>query len=55
VLIDGKVVGETPIGNLSLPLGNHEITFRHPKFAELRQTALVRSDTITRVSVNLQR
>ena len=55
VLIDGKVVGETPIGNLSLPLGNHEIIFRHPQFAELRQTALVRSDTITRVSVNLQR
>ncbi len=55
VLIDGKVVGETPIGNLSLPLGNHEITFRHPQFTELRQTALVRSDTITRVSVNLQR
>ena len=55
VLIDGKVVGETPIGNLALPLGTHEITFRHPQFAELRQTALVRSDTITRVSVNLQR
>ena len=55
VLIDGKVVGETPIGNLSLSLGHHEITFRHPQFAELRQTALVRSDTITRVSVNLQR
>jgi PEGA domain len=55
VLIDGKVVGETPIGNLSLPLGNHEITFRHPQFAELRQSALVRSDTVTRISVNLQR
>ena len=55
VLIDGKVVGETPIGNLSLSLGNHEITFRHPQFPELRQTALVRSDTITRISVNLQR
>jgi PEGA domain len=55
VLIDGKVIGETPIGNLSLSLGNHEIIFRHPQFAELRQTALVRSDTITRISVNLQR
>ena len=55
VLIDGKVVGETPIGNLSVPLGNHEIIFRHPQFAELRQTAMVRSDVVTRVSVNLQR
>jgi hypothetical protein len=55
VLIDGTSVGETPIGNLSIPLGEHEIVFRHPQFAEVRQTALVRSDAITRVSVNFQR
>jgi hypothetical protein len=31
VLINGKSVGETPIGNLSIPLGEHEIVFRHPQ------------------------
>jgi len=55
VLIDGKAVGETPIGNLSISLGEHEIVFRHPQLGEMRQTALVRSDAITRVTANLQR
>ena len=55
VLIDGKSVGETPIGNLSIPLGEHEVLFRHPQLGEVRRTALVRSDTVTRVSANLER
>jgi hypothetical protein len=54
VLINGKSVGETPIGNLSLPLGEHEIVFRHPQLGEQRRTAIVRLDAPTRVSVNLQ-
>jgi hypothetical protein len=55
VWIDGKSVGETPLGNLSVPLGEHEILFRHPQLGERRQTALVRLDVVTRVSANLQR
>jgi hypothetical protein len=55
VLIDGKGVGETPIGNFSLPLGEHEIVFRHPEFPEQRKTVLVRLDSIARVSANFQR
>jgi hypothetical protein len=55
VLIDGKSVGETPIGNLSIPLGEHQIVFRHPQLGETRQTAIVRSDAVTRVSANLER
>ena len=55
VLIDGKSVGETPIGNLSIPLGEHEIVFRHPQLGEVRRTAVVRSDALTRVSANLEK
>jgi hypothetical protein len=55
VLIDGKPVGETPIGNLSIPLGEYEIVFRHPQLGEVRRTAVVRSDAVTRVSANLER
>jgi hypothetical protein len=55
VLIDGKSVGETPIGNLSIPLGEHEIILRHPQLGEVRRTALVRSDVITRVTATLER
>ena len=55
VWIDGKPAGETPLANLSVPLGDHEILFRHPQLGEQRRTALVRVDGVTRVSVNLQR
>ena len=54
VLIDGASVGETPLGNLSLVPGEHEILFRHPQLGERRQRTIVRPDTETRVSVNLQ-
>jgi hypothetical protein len=55
VIIDGKSVGETPIGNLSIPLGEHEIVFRHPQLGEVRRTAVVRSDAVARVSAELKR
>jgi hypothetical protein len=55
VWIAGSLVGDTPLANLSLPLGEHEIVFRHPQLGERRQTAIVRSDTITRVTANMQR
>jgi hypothetical protein len=55
VLIAGKSVGETPIGNLSIPLGEHEIVFRHPQLGEVRRTAIVRLDAVTLVSATLGR
>ena len=55
VLVDGKPLGETPIGNLSIALGEHEIVFRHPQLGEVRRTAVVRSDVVTRVSANFER
>jgi hypothetical protein len=55
VLIDGTSAGQTPLANLSIPVGEHQITFRHPQFGEQRQTALVKADGITRLSANMQR
>jgi PEGA domain len=55
VWIDGNSVGETPLGNVSVPLGEHEIVFRHPDLGERREKAIVRLDRLTRVSANLQR
>ncbi len=54
VWIDDKLVGETPLGNVSLPIGAHQIVFRHPQLGERRQSAVVRADAVSRVSVNLQ-
>jgi hypothetical protein len=55
VWIDGKAVGETPLGNLSLPLGEHEIIFRHPQLGEQRRAITVRLDTVARISATFQR
>jgi len=53
VLIDGNLVGDTPIANFTVSLGEHEIVFRHPQFGERREKVLVRSGTVTRVSAIL--
>jgi hypothetical protein len=55
VWIDGTSYGETPLGNLSIAPGEHEIVFRHPQLGERRERTLVRPDTAARVAVNLQR
>ena len=54
VWIDGNAVGETPLGNLSVVPGEHEVIFRHPQLGERRQKAMVRAGAETRVAVNLQ-
>jgi hypothetical protein len=55
VWIDGEKSGETPLGNLSLPIGPHEIIFRHPDFGELRQAVTVTLTAPARVSVDLRK
>jgi hypothetical protein len=55
VWIDGNAVGETPLGNLSVVPGEHEIVFRHPQLGERREKAIVRAGAETRVAVTLQR
>lgn len=55
VWVDGTSVGDTPIGNLSVAPGHHDIVFRHPQLGERLQQAIVRADGPTRVTANLQR
>jgi hypothetical protein len=54
VWVDGQRVGETPIGNLSLPIGPHEVVFRHPQFGEKRHAISVTASAPTRVSVDMK-
>jgi serine/threonine-protein kinase len=54
VFIDGKRVGETPIGNLALSIGPHEVVFRHPQFGEKRQAVSVTLNAPVRVSVDMK-
>jgi PEGA domain len=54
VFIDGQRVGETPIGNLSVPIGPHEIVFRHPQFGERRHAVSVTAGVPVRLSVEMK-
>jgi hypothetical protein len=55
VWIDGERIGETPIGNVSVPIGVHEIVFRHPDLGEKHFSATVSLNTPARVSVDLRK
>jgi hypothetical protein len=54
VWIDGRRVGDTPLGELPVALGEHVIRFEHPHLGERRETVLVKAGEVTRVSVNLR-
>jgi hypothetical protein len=54
VWIDGRRVGETPLANLSVPLGSHEVVFRHPEFGEKRQAISVTAGAPVRISVDMK-
>ena len=54
VFVDGKRVGETPIANLAVPIGPHEVTLRNPKFAEQRRSVVISLAGPTRVGVDLR-
>jgi len=55
VWIDGEKAGDTPIGNLSLTIGPHDVVFRHPELGELHQTAMVTLKGGGRLSVDLRK
>jgi hypothetical protein len=55
VLIDGKMVGETPLANIPVSLGEHQVVFRHPQMGERREAVRVRADAPARVSTVFER
>jgi hypothetical protein len=55
VSIDNQPKGETPLANLSVPVGEHVIVFRHPELGEKRQTVIVRADQPARASITFER
>jgi hypothetical protein len=55
VWIDGQRIGETPVGNLTLPIGPHEVVFRHPELGEQRFDAIVTLKGPARLSADLRK
>jgi hypothetical protein len=54
VWVDDRQVGETPLGNVAMPLGSHEVLFRHPEHGEKHVRALVTASAPAKVSVDMR-
>ena len=55
VTLDGKELGETPVGNTTVPIGTHEVVFKHPQLGEQRFTATVTATAPARLSVDMRK
>jgi hypothetical protein len=55
VSIDGKEFGTTPVANVELPIGNHEVVWRHPQLGERRQTVTVTVKTPLRLVMDFRK
>jgi serine/threonine-protein kinase len=55
VSIDGRSIGTTPLANIAVPIGTHEIVWRHPQLGERRSTVSVTARTPVRVGVDFSK
>ena len=55
VAIDGQEVGVTPLANVAVPIGSHEIIWRHPEFGERRRQLTVPFQKPVRASIDFTR
>jgi PEGA domain len=53
VSLDGNSIGQTPIANLLVSVGPHDVTFKHPQFGERSQTIMVTAKGPNRIAADL--
>jgi hypothetical protein len=54
VLIDNESIGETPLANVGVTLGEHTIVFRHPEYGERHESVVVRADVDAYVNATFE-
>ena len=54
VAVDGGEIGTTPLANIPLPIGSHEVVWRHPQLGERRRTIVITAKTPTRVGMDFR-
>jgi hypothetical protein len=54
VWVNGQPIGATPFANLTMPIGTHEIIWRHPQLGERRQTVVLTARTPVRLVVDMR-
>ncbi len=52
ITLDGASAGQTPIANLLVSVGSHEMIFRHPQLGERKQTIVVTAKGPNRIAVD---
>ncbi len=55
VSVDGRSIGVTPLGDVAVAVGTHEIVWRHPQFGERRKTVVVGAQTPVRLTMDMSR
>jgi serine/threonine protein kinase len=55
VWVDGQKIGETPVANVEMTAGPHEVSFRHPQLGERRLTIVVPVNGPQRVSMDMRK
>jgi hypothetical protein len=55
VWIDGRKVGETPLGHVQLTIGPHDVQFRHPELGDQSRTLVVTTGAIALLSVEMKK
>ena len=52
VWLDGRELGATPIASQTVPIGPHEVIWRHPQLGERKQTVIVPANGPLRLMVD---
>jgi hypothetical protein len=55
VWVDGENVGQTPIGNLAIAIGSHNVVFRHPELGEQHAVVVVGLTAPSRLSADMRK
>jgi len=54
VSVDGAEIGTTPLANVPLPIGTHEVVWRHPQLGERRRSIAITARTPTRIGMDFK-
>ncbi len=55
VFVAGRRLGQTPIDGITLPVGTHQVTLRHPTLGEREVAMTVRLGGLNRLAVDMRR
>jgi serine/threonine protein kinase len=54
VIIDGKLIGTTPVINHDLPVGKHQVVLRHPDFSDVTKEVGIEENKLEKLIIELQ-